>query len=586
MALDEGLDPSPRSEPMNEPEARGRFRRTILGFAGAYAEVLVLSLIVNLLALAAPVFAIVVFDQLVPHYGQDLFLRLLAGVGAALGFGLLLKILRDHIAMSAGSAVAAETGDRLFRRLLTPGRAAGRDGGQTALAADVEGLGAGLGAAPVVALVDLPFVALFIAAAYAIGGQVAGIPLAAALAMLLVSLFLQVPVRSSAMRAHDFRRRRDHFGNETLNGLESVRATGSEIAMLRRWRDLAEETRLADRSVAGFALIAANVNTVAAGLAVVGVIGFGAGRVAQGDMTVGGLVAVAMLSAAAMVPLERFASSIAARQRGRAARTAIAAQIDAPVERQEEGYAGTPDFAGAIVFQDVTFRYPNRTGMTLDGVSFRIEPGEKVGLIGRMGAGKSAVMRLIMGIYEPEGGAVTIGGTNIRRIDPAQLRSAMAWAPQEARLFDGTLRENLTWGTRLRDDDEVVRAARIVGVDEFAGRHPEGFGMPVGPEGRFLSGGERQAVAVARALLRDGQVLLLDEPTSAFDNTSERRFRMRLSHVLGERTLLLATNRASMLSLVDRVIVIDGGRIVADGAREDVVDGLQGGLIQALQEAS
>lgn len=587
MALDESPEPSPRLEPRTVPQSQGWFRGAILRFAGVYAEVLLLSVLVNLLALAVPVFAIVAFDQLVPHFGQDMHLRLLVGMAVALGFGLVFKLLRDNLAVAAGSVAAAEIGDSLFQRVLAAKPGSGRDRVASVHSGELEELRAAFAATPVIAFVELPFVALFIAAAYAIGGPLAYFPFIATAAVLLISLILQFPMRSAIARIRDARRRRDLVEAEALIGLETVKGLGSEGEMQRRWDAAAKEVRQADRRANGYVAWIGNLTTVAGAFVIVCVIGFGAGRVAQADLSVGGLVAVAMLAAAAMAPLDRFTAALIVRQKGQVAREAIDAQMNVPVEREEGTvYTGLPDIAGSIVFQDVSFRYPDQKGFALDGVSFQIEPGEKVGLIGRMGAGKSAVIRLLMGLYEPEGGSVTIDGTDIRRIDPADLRSAIAWVPQEIRLFDGTLRDNLTMGIAGRDEDDIVRAARMVGVDEFAARHPEGFGMAVGPQGRYLSGGERQAVAVARALLRDAPVLLMDEPTSAFDNTSERRFRMRLSHVLGDRTLLLATNRASLLALVDRVIVIDGGRIVADGARHDVLEGLQGGFIRALREAS
>ena len=587
MALDESPDPSPRLEPRAVPQSQGWFRRAIFRFAGVYVEVLLLSALVNLLALAMPVFVIIAFDQLVPYFGQNMHLRLLVGMAVALGFGLVIKLLRDNLALSAGNVAVAEIGDSLFQRVLATKAGSGQDGVASVHSSELEELRSALAATPVIAIVELPFVALFIAAAYAIGGPLAYFPLTATPAVLLTSLILQFPMRSAIARIRDARRRRDRVEAEALIGLETVKGLGSEGEMQRRWNAAAEEVRQADRRANGCAAWIGNLTTVAGALVIVGVIGFGARRVAHADISVGGLVAVAMLAAAAMAPLNRFAAALIARQKGLVAREAIDSQMSVAVEREEGTvYTGLPDIAGSIVFQDVSFRYPDQKGLALDGVSFRIEPGEKVGLIGRMGAGKSAVIRMLMGLYEPEAGLVTIDGTDLRRIDPADLRSGIAWVPQEVRLFDGTLRDNLTMGTPGRDEDDIVRAARIVGVDEFADRHPEGYGMSVGPQGRLLSGGQRQAVAVARALLRDASILLMDEPTSAFDNTSERRFRMRLSHVLGDRTFLLATNRASLLSLVDRVIVIDGGRIVADGARHDVLEGLQGGFIQALREAS
>ena len=218
----------------------------------------------------------------------------------------------------------------------------------------------------------------------------------------------------------------------------------------------------------------------------------------------------------------------------------------------------------------------------LEGVTFQIEPGEKVGMIGRIGSGKTTILRMITGLYAPETGLVAVDGMDVSQFDPTDLRANIGVVSQDVQLFAGTLEENICLAGPTVEDEAVQRAARIAGVHTIAEKHPLGYAMPVGARGQALSGGERQAASVARALLRDPPVLLLDEPTAALDNTSEGRLRARLANVTGSKTLLLVTNRASMLSLVDRLIVVDKGRIVADGAKQEVLEGLQGGLIQTL----
>jgi len=254
--------------------------------------------------------------------------------------------------------------------------------------------------------------------------------------------------------------------------------------------------------------------------------------------------------------------------------------MQTPVERPvNRTFVNRPNFAGHIEFKNVNFTYPDAKIQALTDVSFNIEAGEKVGIVGRIGSGKSTLERLILGLQEPTDGAVLIDGTDTRQIDPADLRRNCGVVPQDVYLFFGSVRENIALGAPYVDDNLVQRAARIAGVDEFTSKHPMGLDLEVGERGMSLSGGQRQSVAVARALLLDPPILVLDEPTSAMDNTTESRFKARLNTVVGTKTLMLVTHRGSLLSLVDRLIVMDGGRIVADGPKESVMQALSSGRI-------
>jgi ATP-binding cassette subfamily C protein LapB len=238
--------------------------------------------------------------------------------------------------------------------------------------------------------------------------------------------------------------------------------------------------------------------------------------------------------------------------------------------------------AGAIEFKNVGLTYPGQKLPALTDVSFRVQPGERVGLIGRIGSGKTTIEKLVLGLYEPDKGAVLIDGTDLRQLDPADLRRNIGCVPQDVFLLQGSVRENITLGATFADDAAVLRAAEIAGVDDFVNRHPMGYDMPVGERGELLSGGQRQAIAVARALLLDPPIIVLDEPTSAMDNGAENRFKARLADELADRTLLLVTHRASLLGLVDRLIVMDGGRVVADGPRDAVLKALAAGQIKGV----
>jgi ATP-binding cassette subfamily C protein LapB len=258
-----------------------------------------------------------------------------------------------------------------------------------------------------------------------------------------------------------------------------------------------------------------------------------------------------------------------------------------PVERPGADEGAAPfierrELKGEVELRAVRFAYPNREDMALDGVSLRIQPGEKVAFIGRVGSGKSTIQRLVMGLYRPldkDGGAVLLDGIDARQLDPADVRRNIAHVAQDVLLFHGSLRENIAFGLPHADDAAIVAAADIAGLTEFVQRHPKGFDLPVGERGELLSGGQRQAVGIARAVLHNAPILLLDEPTSAMDFSTEAQITAKLSAFAKHKTVLLVTHRTSLLAMVDRVVVIDHGKVVADGPRDRIMEALQSGRI-------
>jgi ATP-binding cassette subfamily C protein LapB len=304
-------------------------------------------------------------------------------------------------------------------------------------------------------------------------------------------------------------------------------------------------------------------------------------QISQGLMTVGALVASTILSGRAMAPLAQIAGLLTRFHQSMASLSALDKIMKTPVERPvSKAFLHRPTFRGDIELKDVLFRYPGQETKALDKISSRIEAGERIGLIGRIGCGKSTIERLLLGVYEPTEGAVLVDGTDLRQIDPADLRRNVGCVPQDVYLFYGSVRDNIALGAPYADDAAILRAARIAGVDDFIRQSPSGYDLTVGERGMTLSGGQRQAIAIARALVVDPPILVFDEPTSSMDNRSEEIFKQRLKDVLPGKTLILITHRASLLSLVDRLIVIDSGKVVADGPKDKVLQALGSGQIR------
>jgi ATP-binding cassette subfamily C protein LapB len=320
------------------------------------------------------------------------------------------------------------------------------------------------------------------------------------------------------------------------------------------------------------------------GLVTVSVVVVGVYLIGERTLTLGALVAASMLAARALAPAGQIVGLLMQFQGARTALDGLDKLMAQPVERPgaEDGGSGfvqRRELAGAIEFRDVHFSYPNSDASALNGVSFRVAPGEHVAVIGRVGSGKSTILRLIAGLYPPAKGALLVDQIDIRQLDPADLRRNLGYVSQDVVLFQGSLRDNIALGLPYADDSAILAAAETAGLREFVDRHPRGFDMPVGERGELLSGGQRQAVGLARAVLHNAPILLLDEPTSAMDFSAEAQVVARLGAFAQGRTVVLVTHRTPLLALVQRTVVIDQGRVVADGPRDEVLASLQGGRV-------
>jgi ATP-binding cassette subfamily C protein LapB len=556
----------------------------LLGSWRIYIEVVLAALLVNSFAIAGPLFVMNVYDRVVPNFAEETLWVLAIGVVIVYAFDFVLKMLRSYFVDAAGKAADTKIAGRLFQQVLGM-KMAHRPGSAGALASSLrefESLREFFTSSSLVAIVDLPFIFLFIFIIYIVGGSIAIVPLAAVPVVMIVGALMQIPLRLVVQRSYREAQQRHALLIEAISGIETVKSTASEGRMQRNWENFVEMTARSSVKAHTLSALALNFSSTAANLVTVGVIVYGVYRIDAGLLSVGGLVASTILAGRAMAPLGQIAGILTRYHQARVSLNALDQLMHTPVERPHgRNFVRRESIHGQIEFRNVTFRYPDQEAPALDNVSFRIDAGEKVGLIGRIGSGKSSIQRLVIGLYEPDEGAVLVDGTDVRQIDPADLRRNIGSVPQDVYLFFGSVKDNIAIGAPFIDDETVRRAARITGVEEFVNRHPMGYDMPVGERGQLVSGGQRQSIAIARALLREPPILLFDEPTSAMDNTSEGRFKARLANIIEDKTVLLVTHRGSMLSLVERLIVIDGGKIVADGPKQDVLDALKGGQIQA-----
>lgn len=573
-----------RSSDLTEAKPRSWFWGTVLKFSPIYAEVIVAAVLLNLFAVASPIFVMIVYDRVVPNRAFDTLWVLAIGVIGVFGFDFLLRTLRGYFIDRTGKALDRRISARIFEHILSIRMAAGpsSSGAFANNIREFETLRDFFTSASLAAVVDLPFLFLFLGVIAYIGGPVAIVPIALVPLVLAASFFVQLPMRRAVERSYREAAQKHAVLIEAINGLDSIKAASAEGHMQRDWNGFVAAASQSAMTSRLWSQISINLTMMASNLATVGVVIWGCYRTAEGEMTMGAMVACSMLTGRAMAPLGQIAGLIVRFHQSMTSLRGLNRLMELPSERPAgKVFLRRPLVEGAIEFRDVAFSYPGQQTKALDGVSFRVNPGERVGIVGRIGSGKTTIERLALGLFEPQSGAVLIDGTDIRQIDPADLRRNIGCVLQDAHIFFGSVKDNITLGAPYVDEESVIRASAIGGVDQFVRSHPHGFDMQVGEGGRYLSGGQRQAIAIARAMLMNPPILLLDEPTSHMDNSTENAFKVRLGQVLDGKTLLLVTHRNSMLSLVDRLIVVDGGKIVADGPKSVVLDALMKGRIRS-----
>jgi ATP-binding cassette subfamily C protein LapB len=573
-----------RTEDIVPPTRESWFWGTLRQFWRIYAHAIVASVVINLFTIASPLFVMNVYDRVVPNNAVETMWVLASGVFVVFVFDFILRTARSYFVDTAGKSADVVLASRIFAHVLGI-RFDARPGSVGALAANLreyENLRELVTSTTLLALADLPFAALFILViALVAGPEVALVPLLAVPVLLGVGFLLQVSLRDIMTKTMREGFQKHAILVESLEGLDTIKIAGAEGRAQRLWERFVGATARTAMKARFLSTLGVNSAFFVQNMVSVLVVVVGVFKIASGDLTVGALVAASLLSARAMAPMSQVASLLVKIHQSTISLAALNKVMHLPLERPAgKTFLSRPDLRGEIEFRNVGFAYPGHHHAALNGVSFRINPCERVGIIGRIGSGKSTLARLLSGLYQPSSGSILLDGTDIRQIDPADLRRNLGYVPQDAFLFFGSVKDNIALAAPHADHRAILKAATLAGVDDFVKRHPDGFDMQVGEHGRFLSGGQREAVTIARAMLFDPPVLVMDEPTGAMDNSSEAKLRERLDPLLERKTLLLITHRSSMLASVDRLIVIDGGRVVADGPKDKVLEKLSSGNLR------
>ncbi|MEN2268106.1 type I secretion system permease/ATPase [Vibrio diabolicus] len=550
-----------------------------------YRDVLIASLLINLFAVAAPLFTRLVYDKVVPNLAFETLWVLASGIFVVFLFDFILKSLRNYFIDVAGKKSDILISSKLFSKVMGI-RMESKPPSVGAFARhlqEFESIREFFTSATVSALIDLPFAILFLVIIWLMAGDLVYVPMVGVVILIVHSLLIQGPLRRSIEEGSRLASQKYANLIESLAGLETVKMLSAQSQFQYRWEEAVahmanwniKSRRITDsiQNAAGFVQQSSNV----------GMIILGVYLIAEGELTMGGLIAATMLSGRAIGPLVQLSLLSTRYNQAKSSMTIINQVMEMPDE-QEEGkrYIHRPIIQGKIEIDRVTFHYPDSPVASIRNISLTINPGEKVAIIGRIGSGKTTLERLIMGLYKPTEGHVRIDDTDIAQLHHVDVRRNIGCVPQDSNLFFGSIRDNITLGRPLTDDRDVLDAANRAGVTAFTQSDPAGLERQVGEGGAMLSGGQRQAVTIARAFLGRPPVLLMDEPTSAMDNRSEMHIKHQLSQLKPSETLILITHKTSMLDIVDRVIVMEKGSIIADGPKAQVLNDLKQGKVRAV----
>ena len=558
------------------------FWGAILGQLPVYRDIIAAAALINIFALAMPFFTMNVYDRVVPNNALETLWLLSAGLLLVLGTDYTIRMLRGHFVDLASSRIDLQLSAQIMERVLGM-RLAARPASVGSFAANLrsfETVRDFIASATVTALIDLPFAFLFLFVLLWVSWPLVAIPILGIVAMTIYSYIIQHKMRELSETTFRASALRNATLIESLTALETIKSNGAEGRMQVKWESSAA---FLARTSARLRLLSSSATNGAAAMtqlvSLLMIIG-GVYLIQERLLTMGGLIAATMLGGRAMAPLGQIVGLLMQFENAKTSLASLDQIMETPGERSNDSaFVSRSDIKGDIEFRNVSFSYPGQKQEVLRDVSFSIKAGERVVIIGRVGSGKTTLHKLMLGLYEPTQGSVFLDGVDLRQLDPADLRRNMGYVEQDTLLFYGSLRDNVAFRAPYADDAAVLTAAEIGGLAEFVNRHPEGFDMVVGERGATLSGGQRQGVAIARAVLLDPPVLLLDEPTSSMDFTSEAQFKERFRRFTQHKTVVTVTHRNSLLELADRILVVDDGKVVADGPKDVVINALQNGKI-------
>jgi ATP-binding cassette subfamily C protein LapB len=555
------------------------FWSTIKLSKGIYGDVLWASLLINIFVLATPLFTMNVYDRVIPNNAEETLMVFSIGIITLYILDFFLKFTRGYMLEIAGKKSDIIMSSIIFEKVLDLKMSVhpASVGSFANNLKNFESVRAFFTTATMTAMIDLPFAVIFLCVIYYIGGLLVLVPITTMILMISYAFFIRKPLRESIESAHEAGAKKNGILIETLQNIETVKTMSMAGKMQWEWEESTGE--IAEKNLKSRMLSSSipNITNLLIQLNTVFVVVFGVYMIKDFDLTMGGLIAVVILTSRTVAPMGQAAALISNYSDAKSSYETLNDIISKPAEREAgQQFLERPEISGKIEFQDVTFSYPDADIPAIENVSFVIEPGEKIAIIGRIGSGKSTITKLILKLYEPDSGTILIDGIDISQIDPADIRRAMSYVAQDINLFKGTLKENIISSERHPSDEEVIKASIVSGTYEFVHTHPKGYDMPIGERGAGLSGGQRQSVGVARALLGNANIMLMDEPSNAMDQTTEANLISHLKEEMEDKTVILVTQKLNLLDIVDRVMVMHQSKLILDGPKDEVTAKLRG----------
>ena len=570
----------PRPSRPAPADRKGWFWGTLLYFLPIYRHSITASLVVNLVGMCAPIFTMTVYDRVLPNNSLDTLWILVIGISIAYIIDFILKNLRSFFVDEAGKNADIVLASRIMRQFLSL-RLDAKEESNSQMANTIREFDTVrnfFGASTILALLDLPFLFLFIFLLFYVGGILGFVTLAAIPIVLIIGILLQKPMQNQAEKGFKENMEKHALLFETVGGLEAIKATLAEGKILYAWEQIVSRSAETNAHNKHMSSLSSNLTMIITQTVSLCTIILGVYLIADNSLTMGGLIGCNMMAQRAMAPLAQVAVLLT-----RLHTTKVSLEsLNKLMAMQNEDDANDGNtytllpcngLEPSITFENVSFTYPKSEIPAISEVSFHIKPGENVGIIGRMGSGKTTLGRLCTGLYKARQGKVLFGGVDVNTLDMSSLRRRVAYVPQDNYLFYGTVRENIAFGVPDASDAAILNAADLAGVTEFVKQHPMGFGMIVGERGMSLSGGQRQAISLARSLLLNPDILILDEPSSNMDIASETALQNRLTRLFdSSKTLIIITHRTSLLGALDRVLIMDNGKLTRDASQQDLME--------------
>jgi len=555
------------------------FWGTLFKNKGIYKQVIIVSLFINLFILATPLFTMNVYDRVLPNNAIETMWALFIGISFVMVFDFILKILRSYFLGIASKRTDTIISNRIFNHVLNIkiDSKPASTGQFVSRLQSFESVREFFTSATVAAFVDFPFVIIFIAIIFYIGGPLAYITIATVFLSIMISWYMQRPLKALIEKSVKEEQIKHTTLIETVTGLEIIKSVRAQNRMRTNWDQSVNKTvyyadkgHFLSQSITYFTTFISQFSNIA-------IVAGGVYLASEGEITMGAIIASMILNGRVIAPVSQLVGLIIKFDKTMLSLNNLDEVMKMPVEKENKTYINRPDLRGKIELKDVVFAYKDQNHQTIKNLNLTINEGERVAILGKIGSGKSTLLKLILNLYEPKSGSILIDGLDTRQIDPIDLRRAIGCVPQEPFLFMGTIKDNITIGEQYISDEELLKVSKIAGLDEFLGKHEAGFDLMVGERGEGLSGGERQSVTLARALISNPNIMMLDEPTNAMDRQTEKAFINKIEKIIDNKTLIIVTHKTSLLQLVDRVIVIENGEVSFDGPKEEVFKSNIGG---------